>query len=116
MTRTAKLVCVTFGLILPTAVSAGELAPLQTGTFNLRDHTASVYYTARDGNFEVVTTIAPDSGQGAPARYTTQLAPGQIATVSVGSFGTGEPPTSLKLERDGDTLSVDIVPEQLASR
>ena len=89
MIRTANLVCVTFGLVLPMAVSAEELAPLQAGTFSLRDHTASVYYTARDGNFEVVTTIAPDAGEGAPARCTTQLAPGQIATVSVGSLRHG---------------------------
>jgi len=102
---------------MPTATSADELAPLEGGTFSLHEHTASVYYTNTDRAFEVVTTIAPDAGPSAPARFTTQLAPDQVATVSVGAFGTGEDPVVLRLERDGDRLLAEIVPHaQLAIR
>lgn len=111
MTRAAKLFCVAFGLALPTATSADELAPLEGGTFSLRDHTASVYYTNAGGRFEVVATIASDAGGGAPARFTTELAPDQVATVSVGAFGTGEAPAVLMLERDGNVLHAEIVPD-----
>jgi len=110
MNRAAKLACAALGLALPTAASADELAPLEGGTFSLRDHTASVYYTHTNGAFEVVTTIAPDAGPGAPARFTTQLAPDQVATVSVGAFGSVEDPVVLRLERDRNRLVAEIVP------
>lgn len=117
MNRAAKLACVAFGLILPTATGADELAPLEGGTFSLNEHTASVYYTDTGGAFEVVTTIASDADHGAPARFTTQLAPSQVATISVGAFGTAEDPAVLRLERDGDRLLAEIVPDaQLAIR
>lgn len=117
MNRAAKLFCVSFALALPSATSADELAPLEGGTFSLRDHTASVYYINAGGRFEVVATIASDAGQGAPARFTTQLAPNQVATVSIGAFGTGEAPAVLMLERDGDALHAEIVPvAQMATR
>ena len=109
MIRTVNLACVTLGLILPTAASGGELAPRQAGTFNLHDHIASVYYTVQNENFEVVTTFAPGAGEAAPARCTAQLAPGQIATVSVGAYGTDVPPAVLRFERDGDKLRAGIV-------
>jgi hypothetical protein len=109
MIRTAKLACVTLGLILPTAASADDLAPLQAGTFGLHDHVAAVYYTVKNGNFEVVTTFAPSAGDPVPARCTAQLAPGQIATVSVGAPGAGVPPAVLRFERDGDTLRAEVV-------
>ena len=110
MIRTIKLACVTLGLSLPTVASGGELAPLQAGTFSLNDHVASVYYTVENENFEVVTTFAPGAGESAPARCTAQLAPGQIATVSVGAYDTGVPAAVLRFERDGDTLYADVVP------
>lgn len=110
MNRAAKLVCVAFGLALPIAAGAEELAPLEGATFSLHQHTASVYCTNADRGFEVVVTIAPDAGQGAPARFTTRLAPNQVATVSVGAFGTGEPPAVLRLEREGDVLHAEILP------
>jgi hypothetical protein len=113
MNRTAKLVCVAFGLVLPTAASAGELAPLQAGTFSLREQIASVYYTVQGESFEVVATIASSDGQNEPVRYVTQLAPGQVATLSVGAFGTGTPATVLKLERSGDMLHAEIVPNEV---
>ena len=97
---------------MPTTASGGEHAPLQAGTFNLHDHVASVYYTVQNGNFEVVTTFAPSAGDGVPSRCTTQLKPGQIATVSVGAYGTDVPPAVLRFERDGDTVRAEILADE----
>lgn len=112
----SKILCATFALILPVSASASDLSPLQAGTFTLRDHTASVYYTVQSESFEVVATIAPAGGDGAPARFVAQLMPGQIATVAVGAFDTSVPLAVLQLTRRGDALEAEIVPtERLAT-
>jgi hypothetical protein len=93
------------GTVVAFAADASELKPLQAGTFVLGTHTVSVYYTVSGDNYEVVTTIAPDSGgAGAPIRLVGFLPPGQKQIISVGSFETTIAPETLELVRQGDVL------------
>ena len=94
-------------LTMPSMGSASELKPLEAGTFMLGTHTVSIYYTVSDEAYEVVTTIAPaPDTSGAPIRFVGFLRPGQVETLSVGSFGTATAPAALELVHDGDMLSV----------
>ena len=78
---------------------ATELKPLQAGTFVLGAHTVSVYYTATDDTYEVVTTIADASG--APSRFIGFLRPGQKTLISAGQFGSTSEPENLELVHQG---------------
>jgi hypothetical protein len=77
-------VALVLGSVMPFAAGASELKPMQAGTFVLGDQTASVFYTQSGDVFEVVTTIGPTDGSGAPVRLTGFLLPGQKQMVSVG--------------------------------
>lgn len=119
MTRTATALSLLLGTTMPFAAAAGDLAPLEAGTFILGTQTASVHYTVDGASYEVVTTIAPThDAPGAPARFTASLLPGQKQTVAVGAFATGAAPAVLEVVRTGDTLSADILParQKMASR
>jgi hypothetical protein len=117
MTRIGTIFCAASVLLLPLPAGASELAPLQPGTFTLREHTASVYYTVQSESFEVVATIAPAGADGAPARFIAELMPGQTATLAVGAFDPSVPAAVLKLKRQGDELHAEIVPsERLAAK
>ena len=82
---------------------ATELKPLEAGTFVLGAHTVSVYYTATDDTYEVVTTIADASG--APIRFVGFLQPGQKALISAGQFGSTSEPETLELVHQGNLLA-----------
>ena len=73
--RRFSAVAIVLGSVMPFAAGASELKPLQAGTFVLGDQTASVYYTQSGDTFEVVTTIGPTDGSGAPVRVTGFLLP-----------------------------------------
>jgi hypothetical protein len=93
--------------VLPFGAHAAELRPLQAGTFGLGAHTVSIHYTATNGIYEVVTTIAAPTG--APIRFVGFLQPGQKALVSAGEFGATTDPETLELVHQGDFLSVAAV-------
>ena len=96
-------------LALATSSIAGaaELKPLEGGSFTLGDHAVSIYYTAHDQDYQVVTTIAPEAGvAGAPIRFVGLMQPGQSGSVSVGAFDTTNAPEVLELVHTGDRLSV----------
>ncbi len=119
MTRIAPVLALLLGAAMPFAAAAGDLKPLEAGTFILGTHTASVYYTVDGASYEVVTTIAPThDAPGEPARFTASLLPDQKQTVAVGAFAMAAAPVVLEVVRTGDTLSADILParQKLASR
>jgi hypothetical protein len=104
-------------LALSCSAVAGELSPLQAGTFALGNHTASVYYTVHDGLYDVVTTIAPDADlKGAPMRFVGALAPGQKQTISFGAFGTTAAPRTLELLNNGEHLVATVSDTEVAAR
>lgn len=114
MTKNAITLSILAGLALPCAASAADWAPLEAETVVLGDYTASVYYTARDGRYDVVTTIAPSGDpEGAPMRFTASLGAGERQTISVGAFGTTNAPRVLELTREGDLLVATVVSEDL---
>ena len=103
---------VVVGTVVAFVADASELEPLQAGTFVLGSHTVSVYYTVSGDTYEVVATIAPDSGTtGAPIRFVVSLPPGQKQLISVGAFGTTIAPETLELVHQGDLLVATRVPE-----
>jgi hypothetical protein len=92
--------------VMPFGTDASELKPLQAGTFVLGTHTVSIYYTAADDTYEVVTTIVPGTDvEGAPIRFVGFLQPGQKAFVSAGQFETTAEPETLELVHQGNALS-----------
>lgn len=94
-------------IALPSIASAADLQPMQGGSFTLGDHAVSIYYTADDQDYRVVTTIAPNGEiAGAPIRFVGLMRPGQTETVSVGSYETSSAPDYLELVHTGDSLSV----------
>jgi hypothetical protein len=117
MSKSLSALSAMAALTLSSAVMAADLALMQAGTFVLGDHIASVYYTARGGQYDVVTTIAPKQGRGgAPVRFLASLEAGESQTVSVGGFGTTAAPRALRLAHAGDHLVVTAVDMQLAAR
>jgi hypothetical protein len=111
MKMRTKTILSAVSLILTTLTSFGayasELKPLQAGTFVPGAHTVSIYYTAADDTYEVVTTIAAASG--APIRFVGFLRPGQKALISAGQFGTTAQPETLELVHQGNLLSATAV-------
>lgn len=99
-------VALTLATVLPFGADAGELKPLQAGTFVLGGHAVSIYYTATGDTFEVVATVAPDAETpGAPLRFVGFLEPGQKALISAGAFGTAATPETLEIVHQGNLLS-----------
>jgi hypothetical protein len=94
---------------MPFGAAASELKALQAGTFVLGAHTVSIYYTAADDTYEIVTTIAADSGT--PIRFVGFLQPGQKVLISAGQFGTTAQPETLELVHQGNLLSATPVME-----
>jgi hypothetical protein len=114
--RRFSAVVIVLGSVTPFVAGAAELKPMQAGTFVLGDQTASVYYTQSGDVFEVVTTIGPTSGSGAPVRMTGFLLPGQKQMVSVGAYGATTPPQELELVHSGTVLVAQPTGQKLASR
>jgi len=103
----ARLTLAALAIALPSIAGATELQPMQGGSFMLGDHAISIYYTADDQDYQVVTTIAPNAETtGAPMRFVGMMKPGQTETISVGSFGTSNAPERLELVHTGESLSV----------
>jgi hypothetical protein len=109
-------VALVLGSVMPFAAGASELEPMQAGTVVLGEQTASVFYTQSGGAFEVVTTIGPTDGSGAPVRLTGFLLPGQKQMVSVGAYGTTTAPQELELAHTGKVLVAQPTSQKLASR
>ena len=117
MKNSAILFSSLVSLALACPAVAGELSPLQAGTFVLGNHTASVFYTVRDGLYDVVTTIAPDADlKGGPMRFVGSLAPGQKQIISLGEFGTTAAPRTLELLNNGEYLVATVSDTEIAAR
>ena len=114
--RRFSAVAIVLGSVMPFVAGASELKPMQAGTFVLGDQTASVFYTQSGDAFEVVTTIGPTDGSGAPVRLTGFLLPGQKQMVSVGAYGTRTAPQELELAHTGKVLVAQPTSQKLASR
>ena len=116
MTRSAAALSLLSVLGLSTAAGATDLQARQAGPFAFDGYNVSVFYTdGDDGAYKVVTTVAPETN-GAPIRFVTTLAAGQSQTLAVGRFGTGTPPATLEMVRDGDALAVNPVPNGEAGK
>ncbi|MFO1349855.1 MAG: hypothetical protein U1F68_03905 [Gammaproteobacteria bacterium] len=76
-----KWVSLLSALVFPLAASAVELQPMQAHTVDLGGQTAVIYYTEAKGNYEVVTTVAANEGEGLAMRYVTTVAPGGHAAL-----------------------------------
>ena len=117
MKKSAILFSSLVSVALAWPAAAGELAPLQAGTFLLGNHTASVFYTVRDGLYDVVTTIAPDADlKGAPVRFVGSLAPGQKQIISLGEFASTAAPHTLELLNNGEHLVATVSDVDVAAR
>jgi hypothetical protein len=103
MERILSAASLLLATVIPLGADASELKPLQAGTFVLGAHTVSVYYTATDDTYEVVTTIADASG--APSRFIGFLRPGQKTLISAGQFGSTSEPETLELVHQGNLLA-----------
>jgi hypothetical protein len=114
--RRFSAVAIVLGSVMPFVAGASELKPMQAGTFVLGGQTASVNYTQNGEAFEVVTTIGPTDGSGAPVRVTGFLLPGQKQMVSVGAYGTAAQPQELELVHGGKVLVAQPTAQKLASR
>jgi hypothetical protein len=110
------IVVVTLASLVPLAGAASELRPMEGGTFVLGDQSASIYYTSDGDTFEVVTTIGPSNGSGAPVRLVGFLQPGQKQIVSVGTYGTIASPQELVVAHQGDVLSIMRTAETVARK
>ncbi len=107
----AKLTILVFAFVaygFSIAVAAQDLEPLQASAFNLGKQSAVVFYTEKNNDYEVVTTISPNLGSiGAPIRHITTVVPGQSYSIEVGSSDKGPIPYKLTIIRGNDTLSVN---------
>ena len=102
-----RIALAALAIALPSIANATELQPMQGGSFTLGDHAVSIYYTVDDQDYQVVTTIAPNAEiVGVPVRFVGMMKPGQIETVSVGSYGTSNAQDQLELVHTGESLSV----------
>ncbi|MEM8948569.1 MAG: hypothetical protein AAGA21_15300 [Pseudomonadota bacterium] len=102
-----SMTLIALAFAIPSIAGAAELKPMQGGSFTLGDHAVSIYYTADDQHYQVVTTIAPEAGtSGAPIRFVGMMKPGQTEVVSIGSFGSTKAPERLELVHTGESLSV----------
>ena len=86
------------------AASAGELRPNQGAGLTLGEVSGVAYYTEESDGYRVVATLAAGEG-GTPMRFTTTLALGQKAVLSVpgrpGSAGV-----AVEIRRVGDRVLV----------
>jgi hypothetical protein len=105
----SALIATMLAASLSGAAGADTLLPMQGGTYNLDDWTASVHYTDDGEIYGVVVTLAALHGEGrVPIRVSTGLLPGQTGTVEIGSFDTEKEPASLVIERTDDGLLVYV--------
>lgn len=91
-------------VILGSAGQAQELLLPGAGqSFTLGDTAGAAYYTIEPNGFRLVTTLG--TPEGTPVRFTTTLAPNQIATVSV-PRGVGQAAIEVSFSRLGDRVLV----------
>jgi len=82
-----------------------ELDPMQAHTVDLSDHTAVVYYVAmNNGDYEVVTTVAPNPGVvGNATQHRVVLSPGQSWSLDLDN---GESSRVISVSVDSNSLMV----------
>ena len=99
--------------LVPSLALAEEVPSTTAYTVNLKDYyTAVVFYVDSPDGFQIVTSVAAESG---PAiRFTNHLLAGQSATLE-GSGEVGTHSSGLVLSRIGDVLHVMPLPETEAT-
>lgn len=95
-----------FGLAT-SPLHAGELSAMAGESIHLGGFHGVFYYTSENDGYRVIATIA-DGEAGVPVRFSTTLAEGQSATISV-PRKLGEADQSLEISRSGDKLTVTEV-------
>ena len=92
-----------------TATSLELTKPMAGATMFFADRYATAYYTVDKSNFRTVVTIAPGpGGNGNPVQLVNALADGETAEYSVGGYGDNAIKVTLKLVRQGDTVTADV--------
>jgi hypothetical protein len=92
--------------LFPVAVDAAGLAPLQAEVSNLGPLTVVTYYVARADGFHVIVTVAKTDGEASSVvRFSSVLADGQQAVISV-PREAGRTSLQLMISRQGQTLSI----------
>lgn len=99
--------------MMPVAASQAEqihLTKPQAGsTMFFADRYATAYYTVDKSSFRTVVTIAPGlDGKGNPVQLVNSLADGETAEYSVGGYGKNQIKVTLKLTRQGDTVTAKV--------
>jgi len=75
----------------------------------LADWYANIYYTAMEGAYEVVITMAPGPDEGGrPMRFVCGLADGESQEISIGGYGDNAILTTLTVSRRSDQVSFDV--------
>jgi hypothetical protein len=99
--------------LVPSFALAEQVPSATAYTVNLKDYyTAVVFYVDSPDGFQIVTSVAAESG---PAiRFTNHLLAGQSATLE-GSGEVGTHSSGLVLSRIGDVLHVMPLPETEAT-
>lgn len=104
MTRFLIALAVAGAAVMGCANASERLIPGNGYSIRLGGYVGALYYTAADGDFRVVATLA--SGDAIPVRLVSMLAPGQRVIVSVPG-AAGEPSIELAVVREGEMLRID---------
>lgn len=108
----AALLATTLAMVPVAPSQAGTMQmtkPLAGSTMFFADRYATAYYTVDKSNFRTVVTIAPGpGGNGNPVQLVNSLADGETAEYSVGGYGNNAIKVTLKLVRQGDTVTADV--------
>ena len=95
-----------FACLAMTGIStAADLTPGSGHSVRIGAMQGILYYTADQEGYKVITTLAAGA-DGLPIRFSTTLAAGQRAVISVPQ-SVGEPPVDFEIVRNGDVLVVN---------
>jgi hypothetical protein len=111
----AALLAATFAMtpVTPSQAETMQMTkPLAGSTMFFADRYATAYYSLDKANFRTVVTIAPGpNGKGNPVQLVNSLADGESAKYSVGGYGKNSIKVTLKLTRQGETVTADVSTE-----
>lgn len=111
----AALLAATFAMtpVTPSRAETMQMTkPLAGSTMFFADRYATAYYSIDKANFRTVVTIAPGpNGKGNPVQLVNSLADGESAEYSVGGYGKNSIKVTLKLTRQGETVTANVSTE-----
>ena len=97
-------------VLVASAAHAESLSPIEGASIHLGDTVGVAYYTADQGAFQVVVTLA-QAETGTPVRVIGTLNPGQSLTFSTPHEANALPST-VEIRREGDKVLVESAPVQ----